>query len=541
MLTTESTSRILNAPSHTSLSSLLQHQAEQSPDAIALLAPNRARLTYRRLCRYIGDIGRSLNSWGLGRHDRIALVLPNGPEMAVACLGVAASATCAPLNPAYSVREFSAHFNAVEAKALVALADMPSPARTAAQSHGIPIIELLPNTAAEAGLFTLAEGSRAFTGPTQFAQSEDVAFVLPTSGTTSRSKIVPLTHAHICTSAHNTSVTLALCDRDLSINVLPLFHVYGLVGTLLASLTVGASTVCLPGFDAVTFFDWLQTYQPTWYAAVPTMHQMILSRASNHLDVISRCPLRLIRSASAPLPVAVLTEVERVFGVPVIENYGMTEAASQITCNPLPPRARKPGSVGIPAGPEVAIIDDSGSFVSPGVTGQIVIRGASVIQGYDRDPEANDYVFQSGWLQTGDVGYLDTDGYLFITGRLKELINRGGENIAPREIDEVLMQHPDVAQAAAFAVPHEQLGEDVAAAVVLHPHARATRRELRAYVAMHLSIFKIPREFHIVDQLPKTSTGKLRRVELAESFCREPRSWSQSQKQAAFIPPPDIT
>jgi acyl-CoA synthetase (AMP-forming)/AMP-acid ligase II len=299
---------------------------------------------------------------------------------------------------------------------------------------------------------------------------------------------------------------------------MPLFHIHGLIAAVLSSLVAGAGIVCTPGFNALRFFAWLDEYKPTWYTAVPTMHQTILARAARNTEIVARSNLRLVRSSSASLPAQVMGELETLFGSPVIEAYGMTEAAHQMTSNPLPPAVRKPGSVGLPAGPEVRVLKPQGGFAEPGMTGEIVIRGPNVTAGYLANPEANAGAFMDGWFRTGDQGMLDADGYLTITGRLKEIINRGGEKVSPCEIDDVLMDHEAVAQVVTFAMPHDKLGEEVAAAVVLRDGADADERTLRDFAASRLTDFKVPRKIVFLDEIPKGATGKLRRIGLAEKL-----------------------
>jgi acyl-CoA synthetase (AMP-forming)/AMP-acid ligase II len=467
---------------------------------------------------HVSDTVKMLNTIGLGRHDRVALVLPNGPEMAVAFLAVAAGATAAPLNPAYRADEFDFYLSDLRAKALLIQAGLDSPARVVAQARGLSIIELSPVLDAEAGIFTLTGGDPASPAQGGFAQPNEVAFVLHTSGTTSRPKIVPLTHTNICAAAHNLRVTLALGEGDRCLNVMPLFHGLGLIGTVLSSLLAGASVVCTPGFHAREFFAWLNEFHPTWYTAVPTMHQAILARAAAHHEIIARCPLRLIRSSAGALPPQAIAELERVFHAPVIEAYGMTEASLQIVSNPLPPRQRKVGSVGVAVGLEVAIMDEAGRLLPPRELGEVVIRGANVTQGYENNPAANENAFINGWFRTGDQGYLDAEGYLFLTGRLKEIINRGGEKISPREVDEMLMNHPAVAEAVTFAIPHDVLGEEVAAAVVLRERTSITARDIQEFAAARLADFKVPRQVLIVEEIPKGPTGKVQRLGLAEKL-----------------------
>jgi acyl-CoA synthetase (AMP-forming)/AMP-acid ligase II len=299
---------------------------------------------------------------------------------------------------------------------------------------------------------------------------------------------------------------------------MPLFHIHGLIAGILAPLSAGGEVFCTPGFNALRFFTWMAQVHPTWYSAVPTMHQAIVGRASKNADIIAANPLRFIRSSSSSLAPQVIRELESAFRAPVIEAYGMTEAAHQMTSNPLPPAIRKPGSVGLAAGPEIAVLDEHGDIVATGVTGEIAIRGENVLASYENNPKANIESFIKGWFRTGDQGVMDVDGYLSITGRLKEIINRGGEKISPREVDEILMDHPAVAQCVAFAVPHEKLGEDVAAAVTLRENVSATEAELRDYVATRIAKFKVPRTILILTEIPKGPTGKLQRIGLAEKL-----------------------
>jgi len=346
-------------------------------------------------------------------------------------------------------------------------------------------------------------------------EAGDTALVLHTSGTTARPKIVPLLQRNVIASSGNIARTLSLSPDDVCLNIMPLFHIHGLIAATLASLSAGARVCCTPGFNGLKYFGWLDAVKPTWVTAVPTMHQAILSRAARNEEIVARSRLRLIRSSSAALAPQVMAELEKTFRTPVIESYGMTEAAHQMASNPLPPRARKPGSVGVAAGPEIGIMGEEGRLLATGETGEVVIRGSNITPGYENNPEANAAAFVDGWFRTGDQGFLDDDGYLRLTGRLKELINRGGEKFSPLEIDHVLMEHPAVLQALTFAVPHHKLGEDVAAAVVLREGQSASERELRDFAAKHLAEFKVPRRIVIVREIPKGATGKLRRMELA--------------------------
>jgi acyl-CoA synthetase (AMP-forming)/AMP-acid ligase II/acyl carrier protein len=483
------------------------------PDAPVISAPDRRALTYRELDEHASRIVRQLNQLGVGRGDSVALVLPNGPEMAVAFLATAAGATCAPLNPAYRAHEFEFYLSDLAAKVLIVGAGLDTPARSVAAAQGIPVIELSADTRMPAGVFVLEGEAVADPVDTGFSNPKDIGLVLHTSGTTSQPKQVPLTHENLCASAANIQSALALTRADRCLNVMPLFHIHGLVGAVLSSVFSHASVVCTPGFDASRFLTWLAQEEPSWYTAVPTMHHAVLQAAVDR-KASGATGLRFIRSSSAPLPSSLMLKLESVFDVPVIESYGMTEAAHQMASNPLPPGERKPGSAGIAAGPELAIIDLDGNFLDREVDGEIVIRGANVTAGYVGNNEANAAAFSRGWFRTGDLGRIDSDGYLFVTGRLKEMINRGGENVAPREVDDALLEHPGVASAVAFAVPHPTLGEDLAAAVVLNSGVDLTEQSLREHAFGRLTGSKVPSQIVFVDEIPKGPTGKLQRIGL---------------------------
>ena len=356
---------------------LLEHQARRIPDAPAILAPGRAPLTYGRLYQHIEEMERRLRVMGIGRDDRVAIVLPNGPELAVAILTVAASAACAPLNPAYGADELERFFADLRPRALIAQAGWDCPSRRVALSRGVRVIELSTAAGLKAGLFTLA-GEQGGASSDKPVSASDTALLVPTSGTTARSKIVPQSHAGICTSAFAHGAALALKESDRCLNVLPLFHGHGLLATVIASLAAGASIVCSPGFDVGRFSGWLTAFQPTWYSAVPTIHQAILAQARHNRERLADSRLRFVRSSSASLAPRIFAELERAFESPVIEWYGMTEVtASPIACNPLPPRQRKAGSVGLPTILDVAIMDERGAWLAGGQTGEVVVRGAT--------------------------------------------------------------------------------------------------------------------------------------------------------------------
>ncbi len=506
------------SPAASTIAALLAAHDGAGP---ALGAPAREPLTFAGLREQIERTTAALNGFGVGRGDPIAIVLPNGPEMAAAFLAVASAATAAPLNPGYRADEFSFYLSDLEARAMIVQQGDDTPARAAAAAEGVPIIELAPLSDAPAGRFSLESDLRGAADAPGAADPDDTALVLHTSGTTSRPKIVPLSQRNIAASARHIRQTLSLTPDDRCMNIMPLFHIHGLIAGVLASVGAGGCTWCSPGFNAMQAFAWLREARPSWYTAVPTMHQLILTRAARNADILAEAQLRLIRSSSSSLPPTVMAELESTFNAPVIESYGMTEAAHQMTSNPMPPQARKPGSVGLPAGPEIAIMDAAGALQALGARGEVVIRGPNVADGYRNNPQANAEAYTRGWFRTGDQGELDADGYLTITGRLKEIINRGGEKISPREVDEALLQHPAVGQAVTFAMPHERLGEEVAAAVVLRDGSGAEERELRRFVGERLADFKTPRRIVILDEIPKGATGKVQRIGLAQTLAEQ--------------------
>ncbi|GAC1338593.1 MAG: acyl--CoA ligase [Acetobacteraceae bacterium] len=483
--------------------------------AKAIGAPGRDWLGGAALAELAATVRATLNGAGIGRGDRVAIVLPNGPEMASCFVAIAACCTAAPLNPAYKSDEFEFYLSDLKPSALILADGDESPARVVAARLGIPVISLLHGDTI-AGLFRLdaaalpaAPASRP--GP---AEADDISLVLHTSGTTARPKIVLLSNANLAASAGNIATALALTPADTCLNVMPLFHIHGLIAAVLSSLRAGASVCCTPGFNAFKFGEWLGQIRPSWYTAVPTMHQAILMRLRDKPEQARAAGLRFIRSSSASLPPQVMAELETVFGSPVVEAYGMTEAAHQMCCNPLD-GTRKPGSVGLPAGPEVAVMDEQGAILEQGSVGEVVIRGANVTPGYDNNPDANARAFADGWFRTGDQGRIDADGYLFLTGRLKEQINRGGEKISPLEVDVVLLDHPGLDQVVTFGVPHEKLGEEVAAIVVPRPGCEVTEQEIRDFAAHRLAAYKVPRRVLIMTEIPKGPTGKVQRVGLA--------------------------
>jgi len=490
------------------------------PESVAIGAPGRDWLSYGALRALSEQVGADLRSLGIGASDRVAIVLPNGPEMATAFVTIAQAATTAPLNPAYREDEYRYYLEDLGAKAVVLAEDEDGPALVAARALGLTVLRAAVSDGAPAGMFALrADGAGGDPKSGDMPGEGSVALILHTSGTTSRPKIVPLLQSNVAASARNIAASLDLASDDRCLNVMPLFHIHGLLAAVSASLSVGASIWCAPGFDALRFFGWMREAKPTWYTAVPTMHQAILSRAKRNADVIEEVPLRFLRSSSASLPGQVMEALRETFNAPVIEAYGMTEAAHQMCCNPFD--RQKPGAVGVAAGPEVRVADEVENGLIDG-TGEVVISGPNVTPGYESNPEANAKSFFEAdgkrWFRTGDQGAFDADGFLHLTGRLKEIINRGGEKVSPLEVDGVLLDHPGVAQVVTFALPHPKLGEEVAAAVVLVEGSEATEREIRDFAAGRMADFKVPRKVILLDEIPKGATGKMQRIGLAQKL-----------------------
>jgi acyl-CoA synthetase (AMP-forming)/AMP-acid ligase II len=503
-----------SAPANT-IAGLLRERAARAPDATCILSAAGQALAWRDLLLQLDAVRAALRLRGIAADHRVALVMPNGPTLAVAFLAVSSASACAPLNPSYSADEFAFYLNDLKSRALIVSPDAAEVAVAAAGRLGIPVIEAVPDPAV-LGLFDLSGPPCGPAAPDRETLPEDVALLLHTSGTTSRPKLVPLRQRNLIASARNMVRTLELRPADRCLNLMPMFHIHGLVGGLLAPLAAGGSAACPPPFRPDGFLRWLSAADPTWYTAVPTMHRAIATEAAGRDRVRSR--LRFIRSSSAPLPAALFDELSRIFRVPVVEAYSMTEAAHQMTCNPLTPGRQKPGTVGLPAGPDVALLDEDGHILPAGAVGEIAIRGPSVIDGYEANPKANAEAYADGWFRTGDQGRFDSEGYLVLTGRLKEQINRGGEKISPLEIDQVLLRHPEVAEAVAFGFRHPSLGEEIAAAVVLRPQARAGASDLHAFLRGSLAPFKRPKRILVLEQIPKGPTGKIQRRTMAEKI-----------------------
>jgi acyl-CoA synthetase (AMP-forming)/AMP-acid ligase II len=474
--------------------------------APAIVSPGGPEWPFATVASATHRMAGQLRALGIRRQDAVAILLPNGPEMAASFLAVATAAAAAPINPRLTPAEITAALSILDVRAVIV-----GPGSDLAVPSAVPHLEIV---ASQQGWVLQRDGAALPAGEPGQPAPGDTALLLQTSGTTARPKTVPLTHANLAAGAANVARWFALGPSDRSLAVMPLFHIHGIVASLLAPLSAGGSVATPPPFDAFAFADWLEASRPTYYSAVPTIHQLILQRAKRQV-LRGSGRLRFVRSSSSALPPAVMEGLETAFGVPAIECYGMTEASHQMAANPLPPEARKPGSVGLPAGADVMISRSGSVSAAPGEAGEVLVRGPGLTPGYLDNPGANRDSFVDGWFRTGDQGYLDADGYLFLTGRLKELINRGGEKIAPRELEEALLGHPAIVQAAVFALSHPTLGEDVGCAVVVLPGETIVESEVRAFLSDKLAPFKCPRRVLVVEQLPLGPTGKVQRIGMA--------------------------
>jgi len=487
------------------------------PDtATAVIVPEQnIRVSYGALRANVRSLAGQLAAAGVRRGDRVGIALPNGLPVVVAFLAAAETGTAAPLNPAYKEDDFAFYLEDTNAKVLILPPDGAEEARRAAAVRHVPVLPIEMDAAG----FVCLSGASQVPGTCQAPTKDDVALILHTSGSTGRPKRVPLTHANLTISAQNVARHYQLTNTDVAVCVMPLFHVHGLVASTLATLATGGTLVVPAKFNPLSFWRTARDVGMTWYSAVPTIHQLLLARGADpERRPDGAAKLRFIRSCSAALPPPVMDALEKAFGAPVLEAYGMTEAAHQMASNPLPPDERRGGSVGRGTDVQIGIMDEDGNLLPPGKPGEVVIKGPNVITGYENNPEANAKSFTNGWFRTGDQGVLDEKGYLTLVSRIKELINRGGEKISPREIDEVLLTHPSVAEAVAFGVPHATWGEEVAAAVVVR--SEVSEAELVSFCKEKLADFKRPKQIHITTTIPRTATGKIQRRVVAEAFAK---------------------
>ncbi|KAF9623920.1 hypothetical protein IFM89_006647 [Coptis chinensis] len=501
------------------LTALLKEAAVKFPSHRALSLSGKFDITYSKLQQLIDQATLSLVSAGVKPGDSVALTYPNTIEFVIMFLAVIrARGIAVPLNAAYTAEEFEFYLSDSESKLLLTSPEGIDSALSAAKKLNIPHTA----TCFSNNEITLSAKTDSSVNSVDAIVNEpsDIALFLHTSGTTSRPKGVPLTQANLAASVQNIKSAYKLTESDSTVIVLPLFHVHGLLAGLLSSLIAGAA-VTLPAagrFSATTFWSDMIKYNATWYTAVPTIHQIILQRHVSKPEQ-SYPKLRFIRSCSASLAPSILSQLEEAFGAPVLEAYAMTEASHLMSTNPLPEiGVHKPGSVGIPVGQEMAILDEHGVQQKAGVSGEVCIRGPNVTKGYKNNPEANKGAFQFGWFHTGDLGFLDSDGYLHLVGRIKELINRGGEKISPIEVDAVLLSHPDVAQAVSFGVPDDKYGEEINCAIILREGTKIDEAEVLRFCKNNLASFKVPKKVFITDTVPKTATGKIQRRIVAEHF-----------------------
>jgi acyl-CoA synthetase (AMP-forming)/AMP-acid ligase II len=501
----------------TILDVLAAQQARRGP-APAILAPGRDPLSYAALYHQIDRIGTILTTMGLGRHSRIALSLADGPEGAVTMLATMIWATAAPLGATLDADTYADLLARLRIDAVMVQDGAQSPLARAASALRVRLVHVSSHAGDAAGVVRLSSAAVRAPAVGVPPKPGDVAVLMQTSGTTARPKIVPVTHAQLMWSARQQPID----ERDRYLAMGSLFSSTGLMSALLVPLMTGASTVIAGAYDGARFVDWLDQFKPTYLSANPTVLASMLDALAQR-ELAAPRSLRFVRSGSNALPAAVQHRLESALGIPVIQGYGMTETG-HIAQNPLPPRERRTGSVGIAMGTEVMILRDD-KEASPGdVIGEILVRGPSVMRGYEGDAEANQLAFCDGWFRTGDLGWIDGDGYLFITGRLRELINRGGVKVSPSEVDLAFMQHPAVREAATFAVPHPSLGEDVVTAIVLHEPGSTSVQALRAYALKHLLPFKVPSSVVLVDEIPRNSMGKVSRGALRDRLADDLRT-----------------
>ena len=501
------------------LGEAIRFRAEMQPDQPAIVSSSFAPLSYRELQYLIRDVRAALRTAGYSRSARIAVAIPNGPQAALAIVAVACSAVSIPLNPRQTLREIEMGFAALRPDAVLLAKGDDSDARRAAERKGVTIIEATPSKKGTLGfgIDKPQAGTAAAPDEPDEPDPEAPAFILQTSGTAAEPKLIPFSHRNMLAAAARLQAWFNLTPQDRCLSVSPPFYSHGLKVTVFTPLLSGGTVSFPTDASKFDYAEWFEDLRPTWYSAGPTLHRLIFDQTQSRADAKTGHSLRFILSGGAPLSRNVLEGLQDTLGVPVVEHYGSSEAA-QIAANLPPPGRSKLGTCGVPWADTVMIVGEDGHPLPPGEQGEILVGGPTLISGYLNAPELNHASFLNGWFKTGDIGSLDEDGFLTVHGRLNDVINRGGEKISPVEIDDALMRHPAVAEAAAFSVRHPRLGEDVAAAVVLRTGMTATPVELRRFLQDQLASFKIPRRITIQDQLPKGKTGKVLRRQLSASF-----------------------
>ena len=487
--------------------------AASASDVQAIVAPGRPPLRFADVPAQLLAIRAALHGLGITRGDRVVVVLPRGPEMALCYLGVAACATFVPMNPQYTQDEFHGHLSRLRPAAVIVGEGHERTVRSVASMLGIEIVELTSLAGGPAGTFALDGRARSAAAPPEWADEDDTAVVLLTSGTTSTQKLVPLKHRHLIAYARGMQTALGLGSADRGLHVVPMFHGHGLKSSLLSPLGAGGGVICPTVVDVPSIIDAMATLQPTWYSANPTLHQAILDAVDRHGELRRYTKLRFIIAGAGRLDPKIVQRLEDAFGAPVIEGYSMSETGN-LTSNPLPPRVRKRGTVGVPMFNEVRIIDESGAMIGCGQQGEVVARGPGVFDGYLDDPQANAEAFVGGWFRTGDLGWFDDDGYLTLTGRIKDVINRGGEKIGALEVERVLADHPAVERVCVFGVPHPTLGEEVVASVIPAASAQASEDAIIAFARHRLAPFKVPRRIFFTTAFPTGASGKIDKRQL---------------------------
>jgi long-chain acyl-CoA synthetase len=497
------------------LSRILIEAVEKHPDRPALKLDD-AEITYRQLDEATARVAGLLRGKGVQPGDRVGIMLPNVPYFAVAYYGVLrAGGVVVPMNVLLKGREVTFYLSDPEAKVLFAWHGFEDAAREGADEAGADLVTVRPGEFEQ-----LLAGADPVTEPAE-RDGSDTAVILYTSGTTGTPKGAELTHDNLFMNC-DVSVTTLFdgAERDVFLGALPLFHSFGQTCGLNACVRVGACLTMIPRFDPGKALEIIQRDKVTIFEGVPTMYHAMLNHPDRGNHDVS-C-LRLCVSGGAALPVEVMRGFEEAFQCKILEGYGLSET-SPVACFNHPDKERKPGSIGTPIkGVEMRAVDEQGNDVPQGEVGEIAIRGHNIMKGYFNRPDATAEVMRDGWFHTGDMAQVDEDGYFFIVDRKKDMIIRGGYNVYPREIEEVLYEHPAVSEAAVIGVPDAAMGEEVGAAVVLKAGQQADADELRSFVKERVAAYKYPRRIWFLDALPKTATGKIlkREIEVPETANR---------------------